>query len=162
MLKTDRFASRYFWVIRKFLILVEMILNCWEDRRFRLTAVGLWTLHFDWGPKGNYIWTPLYFNFDGTFAYLAGDNEGTWTEVDDKIIWRFKRQTNTENNSIYSGCVARKFMSGIMFSFEGEKGHWYAIKKGTKVFALKETAKLPYLIEKEGKLKLDPAGKKTH
>ena len=51
-------------------------------------------------------------------------------------------------------------MSGLMLSFEGEKGHWYAIKKGTKVFAQKENEKLPYLIEKESNSKLDPAGQR--
>jgi hypothetical protein len=119
-----------------------------------MNPVGLWALHFDWGPKGNYSWTPLYFNFDGTFAYLAGANEGTWAQVDDSIIWRFK------NNSVYSGTCTRNFMSGLMLSFEGEKGHWYAIKKGTKVFAQKENEKLPYLIEKESNSKLDPAGQR--
>ena len=52
-------------------------------------------------------------------------------------------------------------MSGIMLSSQGEKGHWYAVKKGTRVFALEEKAMLPYLIEKEGKEKLDPAGNKV-
>jgi hypothetical protein len=126
-----------------------------------LTAVGLWTLHFDWGPKGNYSWTPVYFNFDGTFAYLAGANEGTWAQVDDMIIWRFKRLPEKEDNTVYSGSVSRNFMSGIMFSFQGEKGHWYAVKKGTKVFTLTEKVKLPYMIEKERKPKLDSEGKKT-
>jgi hypothetical protein len=28
----------------------------------------------------------MYFNFDGTFGYLAGANEGTWIEVDGAII----------------------------------------------------------------------------
>jgi hypothetical protein len=129
-----------------------------ESRRIKLTAVGLWTLHFDWGPKGNYNWTPIYFNFDGTFGYLAGANDGKWTEVDDLITWRFKRQPDNENNTVYSGNATRNFMSGLMFSFDGEKGHWYAVKKGTRVFAPKE--KPPYLIEKEYKQKLDPAGKK--
>jgi hypothetical protein len=124
-----------------------------------MNPVGLWTLHFDWGPKGNYSWTPLYFNFDGTFAYLAGANEGTWAQVDDTIIWRFKRLSDTENNTVYSGTCTRNFMSGLMLSFQGEKGHWYAVKKGTKVFALKENEKLPYLIEKESKPTLDPTGK---
>jgi hypothetical protein len=131
-----------------------------EGRRIKVTPVGLWTLHFDWGPKGNYNWTPLYFNFDGTFAYLAGGYEGTWVQVDDEIIWRFKRLTDTENNTVYSGNLSRNFMSGLMFSFQGEKGHWYAVKKGTKVFALKERANLPYLIEKESKSKFDPVGQK--
>jgi hypothetical protein len=45
-------------------------------------------------------------------------------------------------------------------SFEGKKGHWYAIKKGTKVFALNENEKLPYVIEKESKPKLDSVGKR--
>ena len=79
-----------------------MLIECaLESRRIKLTAVGLWTLHFDWGPKGNYDWTPLYFNFDGTFAYLAGANEGAWAQVDDRIIWRFKRLPDTENNTVY-------------------------------------------------------------
>jgi hypothetical protein len=126
-----------------------------------LNPVGSWTLHFDWGPKGNYQWTPLYFNFDGTFAYLAGANEGAWTQVDDSIILRFKRLPNEENNTIYSGTATRNFMSGIMFSSQGEKGHWYAVKKGTTVFYLKENSKIPYLKEKEGKPKLDASGKKA-
>jgi len=125
-----------------------------------LNPVGLWILHFDWGPSGNYHWTPLYFNFDGTFAYLAGANEGTWAQVDDMILWRFKRLPESENNTIYSGNAGRNFMSGLMFSFQGEKGSWYAVKKGTKVFSIKEKVKIPYLIDKESKPKLDPIGKK--
>ena len=127
-----------------------------------LNPVGLWTLHFDWGPKGNYYWTPLYFNFDGTFAYLAGANEGTWTQVDDALVWRFKRNADEENNTVYSGTASRNFMSGIMFSSQEEKGHWYAVKKGATVFSIKENSKLPYLSDKESKPKLDPTGKKTH
>ena len=124
-----------------------------------MNPVGLWTLHFDWGPKGTYSWASIYFNFDGSFGYLAGANEGTWTQVDDTIIWRFKRIPDSENNTVYSGTCTRNFMSGLMLSFEGEKGHWYAVKKGTKVFALKDKEKLPYIFEKESKPKLDPAGK---
>lgn len=136
-------------------------MNCaLESRRTKLNPVGLWTLHFDWGPKGNYSWTPLYFNFDGTFAYLAGANEGSWIQVDDLVILRFKRLPDTENNTVYSGNATRNFMSGIMFSSQGEKGHWYAVKKGTKVFTLNEKVELPYLMEKESKPKLDSAGKK--
>ena len=126
-----------------------------------MNIIGSWTLHFDWGPKGIYYWAPIYFNFDGTFGYLAGANEGKWTQVDDTIIWRFKREPETENNTVYSGNCTRNFMSGLMFSFQGEKGHWYAVKKGTKVFALKEKIKLPYMIEKESKPKLDPLGKRV-
>jgi hypothetical protein len=81
-----------------------------------LNIIGSWTLHFDWGPKGNYHWASLYFNFDGAFAYLAGANEGDWAQVDDSIILRFKRMPNEENNTIYSGTATRNFMSGIMFS----------------------------------------------
>jgi hypothetical protein len=125
-----------------------------------MNPVGLWTLHYDWGPKGNYSWTPLYFNFDGTFAYLAGANDGAWVQVDDSIIWRFKQLPDAENNTVYSGTCTRNFMSGLMLSFEGEKGHWYAIKKGTKVFTLKENEKIPYVLEKDNKSKLDPEGKK--
>jgi hypothetical protein len=132
-----------------------------EIRRTKMNPVGLWALHFDWGPKGNYNWTPLYFNFDGTFAYLAGGNEGPWVQIDDLIIWRFKRMPEEDNCTVYSGNATRNFMSGIMLSSNGERGHWYAIKKGTKVFAFKEKDRLPYVIENEGKPKLDPAGKET-
>ena len=126
-----------------------------------MNPVGLWTLHFDWGPSGNYHWTPLYFNFDGTFAYLAGANEGTWTQVDDNIIWRFIRLPDAENNTVYSGNCTRNFMSGLMLSFQGEKGHWFAVKKGTKVYSTKDTEIIPYLVNRQSKLKLDPIGKTT-
>lgn len=125
-----------------------------------MNPVGSWTLHFDWGPKGIYHWTPLYFNFDGTFAYLAGANEGTWTQVDDMILWRFKLLPGEENNTVYSGNATRNFMSGIMFSSKGEKGHWYAVKKSTKVFS-QEKSPLPYLISKASRLMLDASGRKT-
>ena len=124
-----------------------------------MNPVGSWTLHFDWGPKGIYHWTPLYFNFDGTFAYLAGANEGTWTQVDDMILWRFKLLPGEENNTVYSGNATRNFMSGIMFSSKGEKGHWYAVKKSTKVS--QEKSPLPYLISKASRLMLDASGRKT-
>jgi hypothetical protein len=125
-----------------------------------LNPVGLWTLHFDWGPSGNYHWIPLYFNFDGTFAYLAGANEGTWSQVDDNIIWRFKRIAESENNTVYSGSCTRNFMSGTMLSFQGARGHWFAIKKGTRIYSLMDKATLPYLVNKETRLKIDATGKK--
>jgi hypothetical protein len=136
-------------------------LKYWLEEETHLNPVGSWTLHFDWGPKGNYNWASLYFNFDGTFAYLAGANEGAWSQVDDSIILRFKRTPNEENNTVYSGTASRNFMSGIMFSSQGEKGHWYAVKKGATVFSMKENVKIPYSVDKEGKPKLDPAGRKT-
>ncbi len=118
-------------------------------------------MHFDWGPSGNYHWIPLYFNFDGTFAYLAGANEGTWSQLDDNIIWRFKHLPESENNTVYSGNSTRNFMSGTMLSFQGERGHWFAVKKGTKVYSLTDKVNLPYLVDRETKLKLEPIGKKT-
>jgi hypothetical protein len=98
-------------------------LNYAYEQEKNLNPVGLWTLHYNWGPKSDYHWTTLYFNFDGTFAYIAGANEGTWTQIGDHIIWRFKRQPDTENNTVYSGSATRNFMSGIMMSAQGEKGH---------------------------------------
>jgi hypothetical protein len=125
-----------------------------------LNPIGLWTLHFDWGLKGTYFWAPLYFNFDGTFAYLAGANEGSWTQVDDLITMRFQRLPDQGNNTVYSGSATRNFMSGIMFSFLGERGHWFAIKKGTRVYSQNEGLSLPYLSEKEGKRLFDASGRK--
>jgi hypothetical protein len=129
----------------------------------KLNPVGQWTLHFDWELKGIYHWTTIYFNFDGTFGFLAGSNEGSWKQTDDLIIWRFKRSQNTENNTVYSGNATRNFMSGIMMSPMGGRGHWYAIKKGTKVFSTeKEFGKAPYLVDKETKPKIDLAGNKVN
>jgi hypothetical protein len=125
-----------------------------------LNPVGSWTLHFDWGPSGNYMWVPIYFNFDNTFAYLAGANEGSWSIAEEIIILRFKRQADAENNTVYSGNASRNFMSGSMLSSEGEKGQWFAVKKGTKVYSIKDGTHLPYLVNKESKPKFDPTGKK--
>ena len=125
-----------------------------------MNPVGSWTLHFDWGPSGNYDWVPIYFNFDNTFANLAGANEGSWSIVDDIIILRFKRQSETDDNTLYSGSASRNFMSGSILSAKGEKGHWFAVKKGTKIYSLKGDVALPYLINKEAKLKLDSTGNK--
>jgi hypothetical protein len=125
-----------------------------------MNPVGSWTLHFDWGPTGNYNWLPIYFNFDSTFAYLAGANEGSWSTLDDIMILRFKRQPEAENNTVYSGTASRNFMSGSMLSAEGEKGHWFTIKKGTKIYMLKEGVSPSYLVNKENKPKYDPIGKK--
>jgi len=79
--------------------------------------------------------------------------------VDGAIIWRFKRATNEENNTVYSGTISRNVMSGIMFSATGGRGHWYAVKKGTKSYLNKENPSLPYLIEKQTNAKIDPAGR---
>ncbi len=100
----------------------------------------------------------IYFNFDGTFAYLAGANEGSWVLCDNEIILRFKRQEGKENNTVYSGVGSRNFMSGVMISSEGERGHWFALKKGAKVYAKHEGEFLAYLVDKEGNPKLDVAG----
>jgi hypothetical protein len=124
-----------------------------------LNPIGSWTLHFDWGPSGNYDWVSIYFNFDGTFAYLAGANDGTYSLVDDMITLRFKRQPESENNTVYSGTASRNFMSGSMLSFDGKKGHWFAVKKGTKVYTVKNGEALPYLVNKEAKQKVDPTGR---
>lgn len=128
-------------------------------RGYSLNSTGLWTLHFDWGPKGNYFVTQIYFNFDGTFGYLAGSNDGTWIEVDGAVIWRFRRASNEENNTVYSGIMSRNVMSGIMFSAAGEKGHWYAVKKGVKSYLSNELPTLPYLVNKQVNSKIDSAGR---
>jgi hypothetical protein len=70
--------------------------------------------------------------------------------VDGAIIWRFKRAPNEENNTVYSGVISRNVMSGIMFSTTGGKGHWYAIKKGTK----KKTPHSPIWLKNKQKPKL--------
>jgi hypothetical protein len=44
-----------------------------------------------------------------------------------------------------------------MFSTTSQKGHWYAIKKGAKLYLNKENSSLPYLVEKQANAKIDPA-----
>ena len=66
---------------------------------------------------------------------------------------------NEENNTVYSGNISRNVMSGVMFSPTDGKGHWYAVKKGTKLCLNKETPSLPYLVEKQTTAKIDSAGR---
>jgi hypothetical protein len=124
-----------------------------------VNSVGWWTLHYDWEVKGVFNVAQIYFNFDGTFGSLAGANDGTWTEADGMIIWRFKPAQEEENNTVYSGNLHHNIMLGIMFNSNGVKGQWYAVKKGTKLYLNEETPKLQYLMDKQSSVKYHPNGK---
>jgi hypothetical protein len=63
---------------------------------------------------------------------LAGANEGAWVQVDDNIIWRFKRLSGSKNNTVYSSKVAKTEKE--ICSLE-EAGFEYVTKfDGAKIF----------------------------
>jgi hypothetical protein len=81
---------------------------------------GEWTLHFDWGCTRNYSQAPMTLVGDGTLSVLTNET-GEWVENDGKIMWRFDT-----GPAMYSGDIIGPAMVGIMSTFQGLNGCWYA------------------------------------
>jgi hypothetical protein len=108
-----------------------------------MVVSGKWTLHYDWGCGGSYSQVDMNFNNDGTFT-LPGGN-GNWVQIEGTIIWRF----NT-GPAIYGGNIVGSSMTGLMSTFGGSNGCWYALKSGATT-----------MLAKERKPELDASGKKA-
>jgi hypothetical protein len=107
-----------------------------------MSAVGNWTLHFNWGCGGSYGTSPMTFNADGTMT--VAPYTGKWSESSGKIVWKFDQLFN----SVYCGDEISNVMLGISSTFAGSNGCWYALRVGTSLAA-------------ETKSELDAAGVKT-
>jgi hypothetical protein len=81
---------------------------------------GEWTLNFDWGCTGNYAQAPMTLVGNGTLSVLTNET-GEWVENDGKIMWRFDT-----GPAVYSGDIIGPAMVGIMSTFQGLNGCWYA------------------------------------
>jgi hypothetical protein len=83
---------------------------------------GQWTLHYDWGYTENYFQAEMNLNGDGTLS-LPPNRTARWVENDGKIMWRLDNSP-----TVYSGDIIGQSMVGIMSTFQGRNGCWYATK----------------------------------
>ena len=86
-----------------------------------MSGSGEWMLFYDWGCSGRYGNTPITFSSDGTFS--SPPYTGKWYESEGKIMWRF----DTAPNTAYSGDQVGLAMIGIISTFAGLNGCWYAL-----------------------------------
>jgi hypothetical protein len=93
-----------------------------------MAVVGQWNLHYDWGCSGSYIQVGLTLNNDGTFNIPSQNLAGKWVQSDGKILWQFNTSKAT-----YGGNSSGNAMAGIMSTFTGSNGCWYAIKAGSTI-----------------------------
>jgi serine protease AprX len=102
-----------------------------------------WTWFYDWGCDGSYNQAVLTLNDDSTFADSQG-HTGKWVRVEGMIILQFDTVKTT-----YAGNVAGSAMVGLMSTFGGLNGCWYAIKQTSTL-----------VLATEIKAELDVTGKK--
>jgi hypothetical protein len=107
-----------------------------------MTINGQWTLHYSWGCNGTYIQVPITFNSDGTF--INQSLKGKWVQNDGMILFQF------DNKATYGGNFAGNAMVGMMSTFTGSNGCWYAIRAGSTIVSTEEH-----------KPELDASGNKT-
>ena len=93
---------------------------------------GQWTLHFDWGCRGSYNTSPITFNNNGTFT--SAPYTGKWVQTDRMILFQFDQPPKTT----YAGNTVENAMVGIMSTFAGGNGCWYAIKVGSTIAPVEE------------------------
>lgn len=98
-----------------------------------MAIVGQWNLHYDWGCSGSYIQVGITFNSNGTFNIPSQNLAGKWIESDGKILWQFDTSKAT-----YGGNSSGNAMAGIMSTFSGSNGCWYAIKAGSTITKAEE------------------------
>lgn len=109
-----------------------------------MAIVGQWTLHFDWGCIGFYSQAGITFNNNGTFT--SGIYTGKWVQNDGMILFQFDASPKTT----YGGNLAGNAMGGMMSTFAGLNGCWYAIRVGTTT-----------MLAEERKPEFDASGTKT-
>jgi hypothetical protein len=93
-----------------------------------MSVVGQWTLFYGWGCSGSYSQAAMTINANGTFA--IGSLTGKWVQVEGMVTWQF------DNKATYGGNVVGGAMVGLMSTFTGLNGCWYAIK--ARAMAAKE------------------------
>jgi hypothetical protein len=92
---------------------------------------GQWTLHYDWGCDGSYSQVGITFNNNGTFN--IPNYIGKWVQNDGMILFQFDTVKTT-----YGGNLAGNAMVGMMSTFGGTNGCWYAIRVGSTTMRAEE------------------------
>lgn len=95
---------------------------------------GTWTLHYSWGCVGSYSQTDVIFNANGTFS--SSPYTGKWVQTDGDLLFRFDQAPNT----VYGGSGVGSAITGIMSTFQGSNGCWYAVKSGAGLAAVQKSA----------------------
>ena len=85
------------------------------------SAVGTWSMNYDWDCDGNDGNTTWYINSNGTFT-TSSSYSGTWTQVGDQVTLVYTSGTT------YTGTInpAADSMSGTMISHLSATGCWTA------------------------------------
>jgi hypothetical protein len=112
-----------------------------------MSIVGEWILHYDWGCSGSYSQTGITFNNDGTFS-TSEEEAGKWAQTDGMILFQFDQWDSIRTN--YGGNSAGNAIVGMMSTFAGSNGCWYAIRVGSTT-----------MLAKERKPEFDASGKKA-
>ncbi|MFY9199587.1 MAG: hypothetical protein ACOX7X_07300 [Methanosarcina flavescens] len=121
------------------------LLEIIENQVIDMAVSGQWNLHYSWGCSGSYVQVGITFNSNGTFSIPSQNLSGRWIQSDGMILWQF----NTSKTS-YGGNLAGNAMVGIMSTFTGSNGCWYAIRAGSTI-----------MLAEERKAKFDAAGEEV-
>ena len=93
-----------------------------------MSVPGTWNLHFSWGCSGAYSPNTLTFNANGTWS--GGGFNGNWAQVGGMI------ELNIAGSAtVYAGNVQGGAMVGMMTTFGGLSGCWYATSASGTAFA---------------------------
>lgn len=79
------------------------------------------------------IQVAITFNNNGTFSVPAQSITGKWVQNDGTVLFQIDNTKVT-----YGGNVVGKVIVGMMSTFEGSNGCWYAIREGTTVVKVEE------------------------
>jgi hypothetical protein len=86
-----------------------------------MSAVGEWTLHYDWGNSQDFALTPVSLKSSGAFT---GPESGAWRQQDGTILLSFDG-----GPAKYGGRVDANVASGAMTTFNGLAGSWYMLRQ---------------------------------
>jgi hypothetical protein len=103
-----------------------------------MSIVGKWTFHYSWGCNGQYITDTVTFNANGTFADSQGHG-GNWSENPPGNPGMMELQYTPPTRTTYAGNVQGGAMVGMMSTFGGDQGCWYATKDGATISPRKKT-----------------------
>jgi hypothetical protein len=106
---------------------------------------GQWNIHYGWSCSGSYVQVEITFNNNGTFSVPSQNLAGKWVQNDGMILFQFDISKTT-----YGGNFVGNAMVGIMSTFTGLNGCWYAIRQGSTIMRIEER-----------KPELDASGKST-
>lgn len=89
-----------------------------------MAVPGTWTMFYDWGCDGNPGQITMTFNSNGTWS--GSGFSGNWASVSGMVTFNF-----SSGPAVYGGNFAGGSMTGIMSTFSGSNGCWWALSQST-------------------------------